>query len=89
MAVKIEASWKAVLADEFEKPYFGQLIEFIKSEKNQGNTVYPPGPEIFAAFDHCPFDKVKIVIIGQDPYHGPRQANGLCFSVRDGIPFPP
>jgi uracil-DNA glycosylase len=89
MEVKIEASWKAVLADEFEKPYFGQLIEFIKSEKNQGNTVYPPGPEIFAAFDHCPFDKVKIVIIGQDPYHGPRQANGLCFSVRDGIPFPP
>lgn len=88
MDIKIDPSWKAVLAAEFEKPYFEQLIAFVKSEYKQ-HTCYPPGPEIFSAFDHCPFDKVKVVIIGQDPYHGPNQANGLCFSVRDGIPFPP
>jgi len=86
--VKIEPSWKEKLAGEFEKPYFTQLTEFIKSEY-QTQTVYPPGKEIFSAFDHCPFSQVKAVIIGQDPYHGPQQANGLCFSVRDGIRIPP
>ena len=88
MSVKIEASWKKQLSAEFEKPYFKNLIDFIKHDKTQ-YTIYPPGPEIFSAFDHCPFDQVKVVIIGQDPYHGPRQANGLCFSVHDGIAFPP
>ena len=88
MEIKIESTWKAVLNDEFKKTYFESLIAFVKSEYGQ-HTCYPPGAEIFAAFDHCPFDKVKVVIIGQDPYHGPNQANGLCFSVRDGIPFPP
>lgn len=88
MQVKIHPSWKAVLAEEFEKPYFYHLIDFVKSEYTQ-HTCYPKGSEIFAAFDHCHFDDVKVVIIGQDPYHGPNQANGLCFSVNDGIPFPP
>lgn len=88
MEIKIHASWKNVLMEEFEKSYFTNLIHFVKSEYKQ-YTCYPPGPEIFSAFDHCPFDKVKVVIIGQDPYHGANQANGLCFSVRDGIPFPP
>lgn len=88
MDIKIESSWKKILGGEFEKPYFEQLISFVKSEYKQ-YTCYPPGPEIFSAFDHCPFDKIEVVIIGQDPYHGPKQANGLCFSVRDGIPFPP
>lgn len=88
MQVKIHPSWKAVLAGEFEKPYFHQLIDFVKSEYAH-HTCYPKGSEIFAAFDHCHFDDVKVVIIGQDPYHGPNQANGLCFSVNDGIPFPP
>lgn len=88
MDVKIEASWKQHLQQEFEKDYFKQLIGFVK-EEYQHHTVYPPGKEIFNAFDHCPFDKVKVVIIGQDPYHGPKQANGLCFSVADGIRQPP
>ena len=88
MEVKIEESWKKELKDEFEKPYFRNLVQFVKSEY-LNHTVYPPGKEIFNAFDHCPFSKVKVVIIGQDPYHGPGQANGLCFSVRDGIRFPP
>lgn len=88
MEIKIHPSWKTVLSDEFDKPYFKDLIAFVKLEYKQ-HTCFPPGPEIFSAFDHCPFDKVKVVIIGQDPYHGPNQANGLCFSVRDGIPFPP
>ncbi len=88
MNVNIHPSWKAVLADEFEKPYFGQLTDFVKQEYTT-HTCYPPGKHIFSAFDHCPFDKVKVVIIGQDPYHGPGQANGLCFSVSDGIPLPP
>ncbi|AWA30645.1 uracil-DNA glycosylase [Flavobacterium magnum] len=86
--MKIDPSWKAVLAEEFEKPYFKALTGFVAMEY-QNQLCYPPGPEIFAAFDHCPFDAVKVVIIGQDPYHGPKQANGLCFSVHDGIPFPP
>ncbi|MFD2602820.1 uracil-DNA glycosylase [Flavobacterium suzhouense] len=88
MQVNIEPSWNAVLKDEFEKPYFKNLTDFVKNEYSQ-NTCYPPGKKIFSAFDHCPFGKVKVVIIGQDPYHGPGQANGLCFSVSDGIPFPP
>jgi uracil-DNA glycosylase len=77
-----------VLAPEFEKPYFKDLIAFVKTEY-ETNRCYPPGKQIFAAFDHCPFDKLEVVLIGQDPYHGPKQANGLCFSVNDGIAFPP
>lgn len=88
MLVKIDPSWKEALGNEFEKPYFESLIEFVKSEYAT-TTCYPKGSQIFAAFDHCHFDDVKVVIIGQDPYHGPRQANGLCFSVNDGIAFPP
>jgi uracil-DNA glycosylase len=88
MDVKIAPSWKSHLSGEFERPYFRQLIEFIKSEYSQ-NVVYPPGKEIFNAFDHCDFEQVKVVIIGQDPYHGPGQANGLCFSVKDGVRVPP
>ena len=88
MDVKIEESWKKRLADEFEKDYFKQLTDFVKQEYRQG-TVYPPGPYMFNAFEHCPFDKVKVVILGQDPYHEPGQAHGLCFSVQDGVPFPP
>ena len=86
--VKIEASWGKVLADEFEKPYFKSLTEFVRHEYSQG-PCYPPGKQIFAAFDLCPFDKVKVVIIGQDPYHEPGQAEGLCFSVAQGVPPPP
>lgn len=88
MDVKIEDSWKEVLHDEFNKPYFIQLTEFVKSEYQQ-HTIFPPGKEIFNAFDLCPFENVKVVIIGQDPYHGPGQAHGLCFSVREGVDFPP
>lgn len=88
MDVKIESSWKEVLKDEFEKPYFKQLVEFVKSEY-QTQTVYPPGNSIFSAFDFTPFDEVKVVIIGQDPYHGANQANGLSFSVGDGVRHPP
>ena len=88
MQVNIESSWKEILKDEFEKPYFSNLIDFVKSEYAE-HTCYPPGKKIFSAFDHCPFDKVEVVILGQDPYHGPGQANGLCFSVSDGIPMPP
>lgn len=88
MDVAIEPSWKAHLHQEFEKPYFQQLTQFVKQEY-QHYTCYPKGKDIFAAFDHCPFQETKVVIIGQDPYHGPNQANGLCFSVKDGIPHPP
>lgn len=88
MDVKIAPSWKTRLENEFTQPYFNQLIEFVKQEyKTQ--TVYPPGKEIFKAFDACEFNDVKVVIIGQDPYHGAGQANGLCFSVHDGIRMPP
>src|SRR5881628_1642711 len=86
--VKIAPSWKGHLENEFEKEYFTNLIHFVK-EEYQSHTVYPPGKEIFRAFDSCSFDDVKVVIIGQDPYHGEGQANGLCFSVRDGVRFPP
>ena len=88
MDVKIEQSWKACLADEFEKPYFRQLTDFVRDEYRKG-TVYPPPALIFNAFNHCPFDKVKVVLLGQDPYHEPGQAHGLCFSVREGAIFPP
>lgn len=88
MEVKINPKWAGVLKDEFSKPYFADLINFVKNEYKQ-NVCYPPGGQIFAAFDHCPIEKVKVVIIGQDPYHGPGQANGLCFSVSDGIAHPP
>lgn len=88
MKVQIEESWKQQLQEEFEKPYFEALTHFVKNEYAQG-VVYPPGKLIFNAFNLCPFDRVKVVIIGQDPYHGPGQAHGLCFSVNDGIAFPP
>ncbi len=88
MEVKIEASWKAALAAEFEKPYFKELTNFIK-EEYASNVVYPAPKNIFNAFDLTPFDKVKVVILGQDPYHGPKQAHGLSFSVTEGIRNPP
>lgn len=88
MQVKIHSSWQNVLTDEFEKNYFHSLISFVKSEY-LSKKCFPKGSQIFSAFDHCPFDELKVVIIGQDPYHGVGQANGLCFSVNDGIPFPP
>lgn len=88
MDVTIEPTWKAQLADEFDKPYFSSLINFVRAEYHAG-TCYPPGPKIFNAFNHCPFDKVKVVLIGQDPYHEPGQAEGLCFSVLDGVQYPP
>ena len=85
---KIEESWKMVLKEEFEKPYFETLKTFLVEEKKQ-HTVYPSGANIFAAFDNTPFDNVKVVILGQDPYHGAGQAHGLSFSVQDGVPYPP
>jgi uracil-DNA glycosylase len=88
MDVKIEASWKSKLDPEFEKDYFIKLSDFIKNEYRL-QTIYPPGSLIFNAFNLCPFQKVEAVIIGQDPYHGPGQAHGLCFSVREGTDFPP
>lgn len=88
MDVKIESSWKTELSDEFSKPYFEKLIDFVKNEY-QYQTIYPPGKEIFKAFDSCNFDNIKVVILGQDPYHGQGQANGLCFSVREGVRMPP
>jgi uracil-DNA glycosylase len=88
MNVDIEDSWTSALNEEFEQPYFKSLSQFVKHEYNV-NQCFPPGQLIFSAFDHCPLDKLKVIIIGQDPYHGPRQANGLCFSVNDGIPHPP
>ncbi len=88
MDVKIEESWKRHLASEFEKDYFIKLTDFVR-EEYRTTKVYPPGNLIFNAFNLCPFDKVKVVIIGQDPYHGPSQAHGLCFSVNDGVKFPP
>ena len=88
MNVQIEQSWKNQLQTEFEQPYFKQLADFVKLEY-QNYTCYPKGKDIFAAFDYCAFQNTKVVIIGQDPYHGPNQANGLCFSVKDGIAHPP
>ena len=86
--VRIAEDWKDILRDEFSKPYFEELVHFVRAEYAAGE-VYPAGRNIFRAFDKCPFDKLKVVIIGQDPYHGPGQANGLCFSVGEGVPFPP
>lgn len=88
MTVSIEDSWKKMLKDEFEKEYFSNLVDFIKKEY-KSQTVYPKGKDIFKAFDICPADKVKVVILGQDPYHGKGQAHGLCFSVPEGISVPP
>lgn len=88
MNVQIEPSWKEILQPEFEKEYFVKLTEFVKSEY-QSKTIYPKGKDIFNAFNLCPFNNVKVVIIGQDPYHGPGQAHGLCFSVLPGVKFPP
>ena len=88
MEVKIAQDWKDILAPEFEKPYFEELTQFVK-EEYAAHRVYPRGSNIFRAFDKCPFERLKVVIIGQDPYHGPGQAHGLCFSVADGVPFPP
>ena len=88
MDVRIEESWKARLQEEFDKPYFSQLTAFVRSEY-ASHTVYPAGSNIFAAFDACPFEQVRVVILGQDPYHEPGQAHGLCFSVNDGVQFPP
>ena len=88
MDVKIESGWKNLLSEEFGKPYFAELSEFVRAEYSSG-PVYPPGSKIFSAFDHCTFDRLKVVIIGQDPYHGAGQANGLCFSVADSVRKPP
>lgn len=89
MDVKIEASWKEALKDEFSKPYFRQITLHLKTEKAQGKIIYPPGSLIFNAFNTTPLHDVKVVILGQDPYHGPGQAHGLCFSVQYGVPPPP
>ena len=86
--LQIEESWKQILSGEFDAPYFIALTEFLREEKKK-HIIYPPGPQIFSAFNHTPFNRVKVVIIGQDPYHGPGQAHGLCFSVPDGTPPPP
>ena len=88
MNVQIEPSWKRVLQDEFQQPYFQELTDFVRKEY-QEQTVFPPPKQLFAAFDAAPFEDVRVVILGQDPYHGPGQANGLCFSVADGVRVPP
>ena len=89
MDVKIEKEWKELLKEEFEKDYFASLVNYLKTEKHQGKTIYPPGSKIFSAFELTPFSKVKVVILGQDPYHGVNQAHGLSFSVPDNITPPP
>lgn len=88
MEVKISEDWKGILQPEFGKPYFRELTDFVRTEY-ASHRVFPRGRNIFRAFDKCPFDDLRVVIIGQDPYHGDGQANGLCFSVNDGVPFPP
>ena len=88
MNVRIDPTWREALADQWNMPYFESLTDFVR-ERYRTATVYPPASKIFAAFDACPFDKVKVVILGQDPYHGPGQANGLCFSVSPGVAMPP
>lgn len=89
MDVQIEQSWKKILREEFDKPYFHELVAFLKHEKSLGKVIYPAGKNIFRAFELTPFDRVKVVILGQDPYHGEGQAHGLSFSVPEGVPFPP
>ena len=86
---QLHSSWQAVIGDEFEKPYMQALRDFLKQEKTAGKVIYPPSPLIFNAFNHTPFDQVRVVIIGQDPYHGPNQAHGLSFSVPQGVDLPP
>jgi len=87
--IKLEPSWKERIGDYLERPDMLALSQFLRTEKQAGKVIYPAGPEIFAAFEHTPFDAVRVVILGQDPYHGPGQAHGLCFSVRPGVPPPP
>ena len=87
--LRLQAGWKALLGDWFERPDMQALAAFLRAEKAAGRRIYPPGREIFAALDHTPFERVRVVILGQDPYHGPAQAHGLCFSVRPGVPVPP
>ena len=87
--LKLEPSWKARVGDYFDRPEMHALGDFLRSEKQAGKHIFPPGPQIFAALDTTPFDRVKVVVLGQDPYHGPGQAHGLCFSVRPGVPVPP
>lgn len=87
--VRLEPSWKARIGAYLQRPEMQALAEFLRAEKRAGKAVYPPGAEIFGAFDHTPFDAVRVVILGQDPYHGPGQAHGLCFSVRPGVQTPP
>ena len=87
--IKLEPGWKEALREEFDKPYMKELSEFLRTEKAAGKVIYPPGPLIFNALNSTPLDQVKVVIIGQDPYHGPGQAHGLCFSVQPGVPAPP
>ena len=87
--VNLHESWKNSLIEEFEKPYFKLLKQFLLDEKNKGAKIFPPGSQIFSALDHTSFEKVKVVLLGQDPYHGAGQAHGLCFSVNDGVKFPP
>ena len=87
--IKLESSWKAVLEDQFTLPYMVELKQFLVNEAKAGKTIYPAAPDIFSALDTTPFDKVKVVILGQDPYHGPGQAHGLCFSVKKGVATPP
>ena len=89
MNVAIETSWKIQLQEEFDKPYFDHIVQFLKAEKQNGKIIYPAGSQIFNAFEQTPFDQVKVVILGQDPYHNPGQAHGLCFSVASGVPAPP
>ncbi|MDO8962398.1 MAG: uracil-DNA glycosylase [Methylophilus sp.] len=86
---QLHSSWQAVIGDEFEKPYMQALRDFLKQEKTAGKVIYPPSPLIFNAFNHTPFEQVRVVIIGQDPYHGPNQAHGLSFSVPQGVDLPP
>lgn len=88
-AIKLHSSWLEVLGEEFEKPYMQELKQFLQAEKRAGKVVYPSGDNIFNALNTTPLDQVKVVILGQDPYHGPGQAHGLCFSVQPGVPFPP
>jgi uracil-DNA glycosylase len=89
MKVSIEESWKTVLKEEFDKPYFEEIVHFLRQEKQLGKVIYPKGPDIFRAFDLTPFSKVRVLLLGQDPYHGPNQAHGLCFSVNSGVKIPP
>ncbi|MBT3349032.1 uracil-DNA glycosylase [bacterium] len=88
-SIELDPSWKSALRAEFEKPYFSELHEFLKSEQKSGHEIFPPGDQIFAAFDRCPLEKTKVVILGQDPYHGLGQCHGPCFSVNPGVKIPP